>query len=39
MRFGLIIRSQYPQGDWALRAQRLIFYIQQGVPTFGNTTE
>lgn len=28
--------SQYPQGDWALRAQRLIFYIQQGIPTYGN---
>ena len=27
----------YPQGDWALRAQRLIFYIQQGIPTYGNT--
>jgi outer membrane protein assembly factor BamD (BamD/ComL family) len=31
--------SQYPQGDWALRAQRLIFYIQQGIPTYGNTAE
>ena len=31
--------SQYPQGDWALRAQRLIFYIQQGIPTYGNTTD
>jgi outer membrane protein assembly factor BamD (BamD/ComL family) len=29
--------SQYPQGDWALRAQRLIFYIQQGIPTYGST--
>jgi outer membrane protein assembly factor BamD (BamD/ComL family) len=28
--------SQYPQGDWALRGQRLIFYIQQGIPTYGN---
>ncbi|MFY9740421.1 MAG: hypothetical protein WA252_09170 [Candidatus Sulfotelmatobacter sp.] len=28
----------YPQqGDWALRAQRLIFYIQQGIPTYGST--
>ncbi len=33
------IVSQYGQSDWALRAQSLIFYIQQGVPTFGNTTE
>jgi outer membrane protein assembly factor BamD (BamD/ComL family) len=31
--------SQYPQGDWALRAQRLIFYIQQGIPTYGNTAD
>lgn len=30
------IVSQYGQGDWALRAQNLIFYIQQGVPTWGN---
>jgi hypothetical protein len=30
------IVSQYPQGDWALRAQTLIFYVQQGVPTYGN---
>ena len=33
------IISQYPQSDWSLRAQRLIFYIQQGVPTYGNATE
>jgi hypothetical protein len=33
------ITTQYTQNDWALRAQKLIFYIQQGVPTFGNTTE
>ena len=30
--------SQYGQTDWAYRAQRLIFYIQQGVPTFGNVS-
>jgi len=30
------IVSQYGQSDWALRAQRLIFYIQQGIPTYGN---
>ena len=33
------IVSQYPQSSWALRAQDLIFYIQQGVPTFGNATD
>jgi outer membrane protein assembly factor BamD (BamD/ComL family) len=31
--------SQYPQGDWALRAQRLVFYIQQDIPTYGNTAD
>ena len=31
--------SQYPQSDWALRTQRLIFYIQQGIPTYGNTAD
>jgi len=30
------IMSQYPQSDWALRAQRLMFYMQQGIPTYGN---
>jgi hypothetical protein len=33
------IISQYGQSDWALRAQRLMFYIQQAIPTFGNTTD
>lgn len=33
------VTSQYGQGDWALRAQRLIFYIQQGIPTYGSTAE
>jgi len=33
------IISQYLQSDWALRAQRLIFYIQQGIPTYGNATD
>jgi outer membrane protein assembly factor BamD (BamD/ComL family) len=31
--------SQYPQNDWALRAQDLIFYIQQAIPTYGNSAE
>ena len=30
------IVSQYPQSDWSSRAQMLIFYVQQGVPTWGN---
>jgi hypothetical protein len=33
------IITQYGQSDWALRAQRLLFYIQQGIPTYGNTTD
>ncbi|MFZ0773310.1 MAG: SH3 domain-containing protein [Candidatus Sulfotelmatobacter sp.] len=31
--------SQYGQSDWALRTQRLIFYIQQGIPTYGNAAD
>jgi hypothetical protein len=33
------IVSQFGQSDWALRAQRLIFYIQQGIPTYGNSSD
>jgi outer membrane protein assembly factor BamD (BamD/ComL family) len=33
------ILTQYPQSDWASRAQRLAFYIQQGVPTWGNASD
>ena len=33
------IMSQYAQSDWALRAQRLIFYMQQGVATYGNASD
>lgn len=31
--------SQYGQSNWALRAQKLIFYLQQGIPTYGNATD
>ena len=31
--------STYPQSDWAVRAQGLLFMIEQGVPTYGNTVE
>src|ERR1700721_2463982 len=30
------IVTQYSQSEWALAAKALIFYIQQGDPTFGN---
>jgi outer membrane protein assembly factor BamD (BamD/ComL family) len=33
------IVSQYGSSDWTLRAERLIFYIQQGVPTYGNAAD
>ena len=33
------ILSQYGQSDWANRAQTLIFYVQQGVPTYGNASD
>ena len=28
--------SQSPQGDWGTRAQRLLYFIQQGIPVYGN---
>ena len=31
--------SQYAQSDWAYRAQRLSFYIQQGIATYGNASD
>ncbi len=31
--------SQYSQNDWAYRTQRLIFYIQQGIATYGNASD
>jgi hypothetical protein len=33
------IVSDYSQSEWALRAQKLIFYLQQGIATYGNTTD
>ena len=33
------IVSQYGQSDWALRARRLIFYVQQEIPTYGNAAD
>jgi Lon protease-like protein len=31
--------SQYLQTDWAYRAQRLIFYMQAGIATYGNASD
>src|SRR5215831_2054292 len=33
------IVSQYAQSEWALRAQTLAYYIQQGVVTWGNSPD
>lgn len=33
------IITQYAQSDWATRAHMLIFYVQQGVPTYGNASD
>jgi len=33
------VANQYSQSEWALRAKTLSYYIQQGVPTFGNSTD
>jgi hypothetical protein len=33
------VTSQAPQGDWGARAQRLLYLIDQGIPTYGNTTQ
>jgi outer membrane protein assembly factor BamD (BamD/ComL family) len=31
--------TQFPQSDWAARAQRLLFLLQQDVPTWGNNVQ
>jgi len=33
------ITSKYPQTDWSARAARLIFYLQQGIPTYGSAVQ
>jgi outer membrane protein assembly factor BamD (BamD/ComL family) len=33
------VASQFPQSDWAARAQRLLFLVQQDVPTWGNNVQ
>jgi outer membrane protein assembly factor BamD (BamD/ComL family) len=30
------VTTQFPQGDWAARAQLLLYMIQQGIPTYGS---
>ncbi|HXZ33959.1 MAG TPA: SH3 domain-containing protein [Terriglobales bacterium] len=33
------VATQFPQSDWGARAERLLFLIQQGVPTYGNAQD
>jgi outer membrane protein assembly factor BamD (BamD/ComL family) len=33
------IASQYPQSDWALRAVRLGYMVEQNIPTYGSVLE
>ena len=33
------VTEQSPQSDWSARAQRLLYLINQGVPTYGNAQE
>ena len=36
---GQQILSQYGQSEWANRAQTLIYFVQNGVPTYGNASD
>ncbi len=31
--------TRFPQSDWGARAQRILYLIQQGIPTYGNAVE
>lgn len=33
------VSQQYPNSDYAYRAQRLLFLLQQKIPTYGNVTD
>jgi hypothetical protein len=33
------VASQSTSGDWGARAQRLLYLMEQGVPTYGNVTQ
>lgn len=33
------VATQFPQSDWGARGERLLFLIQQGVPTYGNAQD
>jgi outer membrane protein assembly factor BamD (BamD/ComL family) len=31
--------TQFPQSDWAARSERLLYMIQQGIPSYGNSAD
>ena len=33
------VATDFPQSDWGARAERLLYLIQQGVPTYGNAQQ
>jgi outer membrane protein assembly factor BamD (BamD/ComL family) len=33
------VATQFPQSDWGAQAQRLLYLIEQAIPTYGNATE
>jgi len=33
------VATQFPQSDWGARAQRLLYLVEQGVPTYGNAQD
>ncbi len=33
------VATQFPQSDWGARAERLLYFLAQGIPTYGNAEE
>ena len=33
------VATQFPQSDWGARAQRLLYLLQAGIPTYGNEVQ
>lgn len=33
------VATQFPQSDWGARAQRLLYLLQSGIPTYGNEVQ
>jgi outer membrane protein assembly factor BamD (BamD/ComL family) len=39
MALAQLVATQFPQSDWGARAQRLLYLMQLGIPTYGNQVE